>query len=427
MSSSDLVLLITSPLSTIAVYMVYNSFYESNLWGRKIEIFTYIIYEAILLLITSVLNIPIVLIIANLTCLFLLQFNYESALRTKALYTCAVYGLFTIIEMILVVVVRTPIWQPLEENEEASAISIILIRIIILIAARYIYLRKKQLRKNQELPTQYIVALLIILVGTVYFLLSTIVFYDNTTGYLYLVGCAILALLINFSVGYIIEGLQKTFELENERTTLEEQTRAYENQNQLIQSSDNRIREVKHDINNHLMVIGELARKNESGQIEAYISKMITESQEKKLLVNSGNFIFDSLINHKLKDIEKEIQLEIKIEVPQEIKVLSYDITVILGNLIDNALQALENVHNHKKKLGIQASYIKGNLHIYVDNTYEGELLMKDGMYLTAKVEKDQHGIGLQNIMQSLVNYEGCMKITHSQDLFSVAVLVPCD
>lgn len=427
MSHSDMVLLITSPLATIAVYLVCHSFYEANLWGWKIELITYVIYESVLLIISCMFNIPIMLICANLLCLFLLQFNYESALRTKALYACVIYGLFSMIEMLLFGAAVTSGWHPLLENEDASAVGILAIRIIILIVARYIYLRKEQSRKSQELPVQYIVALLIIIVGTIYFMFSTIMFYDDTMGYVYIVGCAMLALLINFSVGYIIEGLQKIFELENERMTLEEQTRAYENQNQLIQSSNHRIREVKHDINNHLMVIGELARKYENEELEAYIGKMISETRDKKLLVNSGNFIFDSLINHKLKDVEKELQLKIKIEVPQEIKVLSYDITVILGNLIDNALQALDKVNEDKKKLSIQASYIKGNLHIYVDNTYEGELLMEDGMYLTAKAEKEQHGIGLQNIMQSLANYEGCMKITHSNEMFFVAVLIPCD
>ncbi len=63
---------------------------------------------------------------------------------------------------------------------------------------------------------------------------------------------------------------------------------------------------------------------------------------------------------------------------------------------------------------------------ILVENTYEGELIVKNRRYLTTKKDKGEHGLGLENVKNALKKYNGCINLSHTEQVFSVIVLIPC-
>ena len=102
---------------------------------------------------------------------------------------------------------------------------------------------------------------------------------------------------------------------------------------------------------------------------------------------------------------------------------MAFDITAILGNLLDNAITAIEQSSN--RMLDLRISYNLGNLIIFIDNSFEGNLIVKKDKLKTTKSDYTKHGMGLTNVEKSLENYGGEIRIKHTDKIFSVSVIIP--
>ena len=101
---------------------------------------------------------------------------------------------------------------------------------------------------------------------------------------------------------------------------------------------------------------------------------------------------------------------------PKKLVVSSFDMTTILGNLLDNSLNALK--HTENKQLKISIKYLKGAIFIDVENTYCRE-------YEDNKPRKEKdHGLGLLSVEHVLEKYHGIMKIKQTDTKFYVNVFM---
>ena len=101
------------------------------------------------------------------------------------------------------------------------------------------------------------------------------------------------------------------------------------------------------------------------------------------------------------------------------------DIAVILGNLLDNALDAVPRSADKTLKLDIR--YDRQALFIHIENTYDGIVICadKDGETLPAtRKSGGSHGHGLKNIARCIAKYDGHMDISHEGSIFSAAILL---
>ena len=96
---------------------------------------------------------------------------------------------------------------------------------------------------------------------------------------------------------------------------------------------------------------------------------------------------------------------------------------VILGNLLDNAIEAASKV-NGDKKINVVIYYEKNNLYININNTYNGEIIFDGNKYKTTNENKIDHGIGLSSIENALKKYDGEIEISYTESLFTVKVLM---
>jgi len=143
---------------------------------------------------------------------------------------------------------------------------------------------------------------------------------------------------------------------------------------------------------------------------------------------DTGNIAFDSIINFKLKDVlSHNINLQTKIFVPPELSIDVSDVVTILGNLLDNAFDAVVKVEDREIRLTVEAN--KGNLFIKVENTFDGMVKYTESKDQTKKIiatrkKGDNHGYGLKNIRNSVEKYNGYVEITHEDNVFSVMILM---
>lgn len=139
--------------------------------------------------------------------------------------------------------------------------------------------------------------------------------------------------------------------------------------------------------------------------------------------INSGNNTIDSIINFKLNSSKNlNILVSTDILIPEELSLKTFDIAVILGNLLDNAIEAVSNIDD--RWIDIKLKYTKGRLIIEINNSYDGKLKKVDGHFISYKTDKENHGLGLKSVEAALKNYDGAIQILHDSNKFTVKVLL---
>ena len=145
---------------------------------------------------------------------------------------------------------------------------------------------------------------------------------------------------------------------------------------------------------------------------------------EQKEYTHSGNISVDSILDFKLQETEqKKIKTTLDVNVPEELNVPSFDMAVILGNLLDNATTAVSKLIE-ERYINIIIKYDKGRFVLHIDNPFEGEIIKENNTFLTTKLDKSNHGVGLQSIKAVLEKYNGSIEIEHNEKIFSVTLLM---
>lgn len=150
-----------------------------------------------------------------------------------------------------------------------------------------------------------------------------------------------------------------------------------------------------------------------------YINDMKSFLQNPDEIVSSGNVEMDSLLNYMLQWAKRDLTtVTVNVSIPENI-LPAFDINMILGNLLENAIEAARQ--SAEKTLEVLLYYKQGVMTIDIKNSFPGEL--RKG-FLTTKAEKGNHGIGLSSVKQIVEKYDGLMKIEEQDNLFCVNVIL---
>lgn len=154
-----------------------------------------------------------------------------------------------------------------------------------------------------------------------------------------------------------------------------------------------------------------------------YICDMQAYLENPHEYISSGNQEVDSLMNYMLnraKTVLNHVNYEINI--PKELAIRSFDLNVIVGNLLENAIESAEQ--SKERWLELFLNYERGMLFIRVRNSYDNAIKRKGEIYITTKKEKRIHGIGLQNVKNVVDTYKGDMQISDKDNIFDVKIIL---
>ena len=141
---------------------------------------------------------------------------------------------------------------------------------------------------------------------------------------------------------------------------------------------------------------------------------------------NTGNIALDSVINYKIsKMTENGIEVESNISLPENLKIDEDDFIIIIGNILDNAAEAVEKIKNGSKKyIYMSLEYELGNIWLCVKNSFENEIKIRGDKFITYKKDKSIHGIGLQSVKSTIGKYNGQMDISIEENIFVVNIIL---
>lgn len=185
-------------------------------------------------------------------------------------------------------------------------------------------------------------------------------------------------------------------------------------------------RKMTHEYKNQIMCIESLIRTKAYDELEEYIRKVSGHLSTELDYIKTNNVIVDAILNSKYREIlDKNIVFIFKINDLAEINICDEDIVVILSNMLNNAIEACEKCLDRKV---IKMKFVKekDNIIISVRNTYDGELIIKDGEIQTSKRhEIDEHGIGIKNIIDIIEKYQGSYAIKNDKNEFYFSIIIP--
>jgi len=234
--------------------------------------------------------------------------------------------------------------------------------------------------------------------------------------------CIVLVAL-NLCVFYLDHILQKSYVQLREQDIYRQQTAAYQNQLEVILESQHRIRALKHDMKNHVLALQALAKESQPEELFEYLASMQEFMVNPSEHVFTGNEALDSLLNYKLQRAKESLRIvETDIVIPERINLHSFDLNVVFGNLLDNAIAASEQTEERLLKLSVRME--KGILFLRMVNSCNG---IPDGVCDIRKMAEksgEGHGIGLANVKRIVEKYHGDMEMNCEANRMETEVML---
>lgn len=232
----------------------------------------------------------------------------------------------------------------------------------------------------------------------------------------------ILSLITMMSV--LLFNLNRHYEMEKEIALMKtQQADLLERDYQTLNNTYAVNAKLFHDIQNHMEVMYQYLKQKKTDEAIQYLEDLRTPINEITQTVWTGDKAIDYLINSKIALAEQsQIQTKINIEFPSNTNIRSCDLTAILGNLLDNSLEAAKNLSYDLRFLYLTIRRINNMLVIKLDNGCETSPVIHEGELLTSKTDKMLHGWGLKSVRATAGHYDGTLVTAYEHNTFRAVV-----
>jgi hypothetical protein len=184
-----------------------------------------------------------------------------------------------------------------------------------------------------------------------------------------------LILAADFSVFYLYDKISEMLLEQSQKRLLAEQNKYYEKQLDMMKFSSETTLSIRHDMKNHLLALRSLAQNHCHDELLQCFNDMIAGCEVQTLFSRSGNVVIDSIVNFKLEEAFKlGAKISVDINFPKDLELPAFDMVRVLGNLLDNAIDALKAIEDGRR-ISVKIKYGKGRLIIKVSNSFNGMVI----------------------------------------------------
>ena len=182
----------------------------------------------------------------------------------------------------------------------------------------------------------------------------------------------------------------------------------------------------RHDYHNHIQTMKAHLALGQTAELDEYLNKLNTDLITVDTVIKTGNVMVDAILNSKLSLIQsKKIAVNAKAVVPSELKISEVDLCVIIGNLLDNAMEScLKQSEGADRFIRIYIGILKEQLYISVSNSVGGEIKKSGKTYLSNK-DSNTHGFGLMRVDRIADKYNGYVNRQNEDGVFATEVMLP--
>lgn len=167
-------------------------------------------------------------------------------------------------------------------------------------------------------------------------------------------------------------------------------------------------RQIIHDMKNHLLVLRNMERAKRWDELHNYLEEIGRDIFDDSAKIRTGNTMADLILNSKKKQANSQgIVFSIDSNMIGAIPFTDRETISLLGNLLDNAIEACERMKSAEKWVNVRINRQHHLLYIEITNSIEEHPKEKDHRLVSHKSDKGMHGYGLKNVQQIVDKYDG--------------------
>lgn len=368
---------------------------------------------------------PLVLITGNIILVFLIStVTARKSIKLRCMFTILICSVWMLVEVLCAMVLTVAGAQNATLSDAGNVISKLCMLLLSVLISHYM-----KVKNSPEISLRYFLVILLVPASSIYIMHNIFIIaavYDEFSKFS--VFSSLMLLLVNYVVFEIYDWMSRDAMVREQNRLYGQQLELCSRQAEERESLYLEIRRLRHDMKNYLSCLLGAVQTGEKKEAEMLIQEMLNDgiSNRTSEVSRSGNIVVDSLVNYKHDLAEKEgIMFEANVFIPVSLPFQSGHLAVILGNLLDNALEACRGVPEGQRYIKLDISYVKEMLQICIRNSYHATH-RKDssGRYLTTKKDTLDHGIGLSSVEQAVSCYHGEMTAEGTGNEFRVSVVM---
>ena len=192
-----------------------------------------------------------------------------------------------------------------------------------------------------------------------------------------------------------------------------------------VQNMYNQVRGWRHDYRNHIQVLKCYAGSGDMVSVMRYLDELDTDLQTVEAVIKTGNKMTDAILNSKISLARsKNISVIADANIAIELRTSELDLCIIIGNLLDNAIEACLELPEEHRFIRIYMEMKSTQLYMSVTNSApQGKLRKAGGRFFTTKGEG--HGFGLVRIDNIVERYSGFISRNSEDGAFTTEILLP--
>lgn len=271
---------------------------------------------------------------------------------------------------------------------------------------------------------------LLLAVGSLAFILYLLVLLTDypPEGYMFITifaVCTIFLICTNLLVIAIIDWISRAIRAREEAVVLQERLRSQAESLDALSAAYAAQRKMTHDFNAHLLALSGFLSENQATKAGSYLQDLMGQQTERIFVVNTHNAAMDALLNQKAFTAKKsEIDLHFVVNDLSGVVIRTSDLSVIVGNALDNAIEASLKLPVEKRMIEVRMVLEAEHLLFCVRNR-SLPVKIRDGMIASTKTNASAHGYGLANIRTILSRYPHAYDLTYDDGWVQFLVDLP--
>lgn len=232
----------------------------------------------------------------------------------------------------------------------------------------------------------------------------------------------IISAFATFGIYFLLYQTHLKNQIEKEKELYKNMLRIENKRYEDLKNNTEQIQKIRHDIKNMLFSIKTELNANNFNAANQKLDSILDNVSSFKNIIQSNNRTINYIVNAKLGNIQHR-KIAVYGDISGMENINDIDIAIILGNILDNAIEATENIPNADITLKF---FVKGNYqNVICENTIKQPVLKKNPNLATTKKDSNGHGLGIRSIKEVVKNYHGIIDFFEKQDSFCIHIMIP--
>ena len=409
---------ITLPISIklVIVYILkkyFECFLEKKSMPTAVQISVYVAVLSILSFSFILCDIPEMNLISSIVSFLFISYLFKGGIKRKLVL--GIYAYFLHMDLELTILILQNHFNIPNNPKLFGFISFVPLYIAVLLIKR-IYCKKQILNSSYNWYLMFTIN-----AGSIYIIYETYVWVNIHNNWnLSVLILVVIIYIINFTIFHLYNKLLTQYN-ESIKT---EQIKNYMSYFELQKEEKEKLRYWRHDINNYLLSVSIMIENGCYKEALSILQSKIDALELIRTVEYSGNLFVDCIINYKARASAcHNIKIVCDCVIPDELNIPGDDLSIILGNSLDNAIEACIDLEYSPRIIHIKLSYDRGVFLYVIKNKYN-KIRQRGRKFISTKSDHINHGLGIDNIQTIVSKYNGGMTIETKDNLFTMSIIL---